>query len=130
LGFNMIGKRDTSKADLLRQLTPEDLMAFGMIPEIVGRLPVMVNVDPLDKSALMRILVGHLLEQIAGMRAVHRVTAHLPVAHSFYFGAAKRLAAGIGLLGGRRTRRQQQTGNRSNKLCGRLHHDTSLQNQD
>jgi ATP-dependent Clp protease ATP-binding subunit ClpX len=42
---------------LLRQITPEDLMAFGMIPEIVGRLPVMVNVDPLDKAALVRILI-------------------------------------------------------------------------
>ncbi len=57
MGFSGLGKRDTSKTDLLRQLTPEDLMAFGMIPEIVGRLPVMVNVDPLDKAALMRILV-------------------------------------------------------------------------
>ena len=57
LGFNAQAKRDTSKGELLRQITPEDLMAFGMIPEIVGRLPVMVNVDPLDKPALMRILV-------------------------------------------------------------------------
>jgi ATP-dependent Clp protease ATP-binding subunit ClpX len=57
IGFGAQGKRDTSKGELLRQITPEDLMAFGMIPEIVGRLPVMVNVDPLDKGALMRILV-------------------------------------------------------------------------
>lgn len=58
LGFATAGKKNnTSKAELLRQITPEDLMAFGMIPEIVGRLPVAVNVDPLDKPALMRILV-------------------------------------------------------------------------
>ena len=57
LGFGAQSKRDTSKGELLRQITPEDLMSFGMIPEIVGRLPVMVNVDPLDKPALMRILV-------------------------------------------------------------------------
>jgi ATP-dependent Clp protease ATP-binding subunit ClpX len=57
IGFGAPSKRDTSKGELLRQITPEDLMAFGMIPEIVGRLPVVVNVDPLDKAALMRILV-------------------------------------------------------------------------
>src|SRR5215475_6696483 len=57
LGFNTPDKRETPKSDLLRQVTPEDLMAFGMIPEIVGRLPVLVSVDPLDKAALMRILV-------------------------------------------------------------------------
>ncbi|MCC7452032.1 MAG: ATP-dependent Clp protease ATP-binding subunit ClpX [Anaerolineae bacterium] len=57
MGFGMSGKRDTSKTELLRQITPEDLVEFGMIPEIVGRLPVSVNVDPLDKAALMRILV-------------------------------------------------------------------------
>jgi ATP-dependent Clp protease ATP-binding subunit ClpX len=57
LGFGAQSRRDTSKADLLRQITPEDLMDFGMIPEIVGRLPVHVNIDPLDKQALMRILV-------------------------------------------------------------------------
>ncbi len=57
LGFNAPNRRETPKGDLLRQVTPEDLMAYGMIPEIVGRLPVVVNVDPLDKAALMRILV-------------------------------------------------------------------------
>ncbi|MEP7285071.1 MAG: ATP-dependent Clp protease ATP-binding subunit ClpX [Chloroflexota bacterium] len=57
MGFNTASKRDTSKAELLRQITPDDLMAYGMIPELVGRLPVSVNVDPLDKAALMRILV-------------------------------------------------------------------------
>ncbi len=58
LGFGASSRRNsTNKTDLLRQITPEDLMAFGMIPEIVGRLPVAVNVDPLDKAALMRILV-------------------------------------------------------------------------
>src|SRR5260221_7766008 len=57
MGFTASSKKDTPKTDLLGEVTPEDLMAYGMIPEIVGRLPVMVTVDPLDKSALMRILV-------------------------------------------------------------------------
>jgi len=56
LGFGAASKRDTPKAELLRQVSPEDLMQFGLIPELVGRLPVVVNVDPLDKAALVRIL--------------------------------------------------------------------------
>ena len=57
LGFGEAGKHETSKGELLRLANPDDLMEYGMIPEIVGRLPVSVNVDPLDKPALMRILV-------------------------------------------------------------------------
>jgi ATP-dependent Clp protease ATP-binding subunit ClpX len=43
--------------NLLRHASPEDLMSFGLIPEFVGRLPVLVGVDALDKEALIRILV-------------------------------------------------------------------------
>ncbi len=45
------------KTDLLRHISPEDLIGYGLIPEFVGRLPVLVSVDPLDRAALMRILV-------------------------------------------------------------------------
>jgi ATP-dependent Clp protease ATP-binding subunit ClpX len=45
------------RSELLRQVQPEDLMHFGLIPEFVGRLPVIVNVDPLDKASLVRIMV-------------------------------------------------------------------------
>jgi len=47
---------EEAKAALLRQVTPEDLLAYGMIPEFVGRLPVIVSLDPLDKEALIAIL--------------------------------------------------------------------------
>jgi ATP-dependent Clp protease ATP-binding subunit ClpX len=43
-------------AGLLAQVTPDDLLAYGLIPEFVGRLPVVVTVDPLGHDALMRIL--------------------------------------------------------------------------
>jgi ATP-dependent Clp protease ATP-binding subunit ClpX len=43
-------------ADLLRELTSDDLLKYGMIPEFVGRLPIRVTLDPLDKQALIRIL--------------------------------------------------------------------------
>lgn len=42
---------------LLKQITPEDLLKFGLIPEFVGRLPVVVTLDALDEEALMKILV-------------------------------------------------------------------------
>ncbi|GAG41278.1 unnamed protein product, partial [marine sediment metagenome] len=37
-------------------VTPDDLIEFGMIPELVGRLPVVCTLEPLDKEALVRIL--------------------------------------------------------------------------
>ena len=48
--------RKMTTAELLQHVTPEDLIKYGMIPEFVGRLPVVVSVDPLDKEALVRIL--------------------------------------------------------------------------
>jgi ATP-dependent Clp protease ATP-binding subunit ClpX len=44
------------EAELLRRIEPDDLMHFGMIPELVGRLPVAVSVDPLDVESLRKIL--------------------------------------------------------------------------
>jgi ATP-dependent Clp protease ATP-binding subunit ClpX len=48
--------RKIDDSELLRRVTPDDLMRFGMIPEIVGRLPVTASVDPLDLGALREIL--------------------------------------------------------------------------
>jgi ATP-dependent Clp protease ATP-binding subunit ClpX len=48
--------REMETAELLRQVIPDDLMKFGFIPEFVGRLPVIVSVDPLDKQAMIDIL--------------------------------------------------------------------------
>ncbi len=51
-------KEDEEKrtAKLLRQVTPDDLMKYGMIPELVGRLPLIVTVDPLTKEDMIEIL--------------------------------------------------------------------------
>lgn len=62
IGFQQQNNEDErvdlkDKTDLLRHISPEDLIGFGLIPEFVGRLPVLVSVDPLDRDALMRILV-------------------------------------------------------------------------
>ena len=43
--------------NILRELRPEDMLKYGLIPEFVGRLPVMVALDPLDEEALVNILV-------------------------------------------------------------------------
>src|ERR687885_658749 len=48
--------RETHLGELLGQVTSDDLIEFGMIPEFVGRLPVLAPLDPLDEEALMRIL--------------------------------------------------------------------------
>lgn len=58
IGFNAeiseISKRSVGEA--LKQTMPQDLVKFGLIPEFVGRVPVMVSLDSLDKDALKRIL--------------------------------------------------------------------------
>ncbi len=46
-----------SAADLMQQVEPQDLIKFGLIPEFIGRLPVIAVLDELDEEALMRILV-------------------------------------------------------------------------
>ena len=55
-GQNQRGKGSYSKSELLAMAEPEDLMAFGMIPEFVGRLPVLACLEDLDEAALVRIL--------------------------------------------------------------------------
>jgi ATP-dependent Clp protease ATP-binding subunit ClpX len=57
LGFTSEGTVNIDGSVLLRQIAPEDLIHFGLIPEFVGRLPVLMSVDPLDREALIRILV-------------------------------------------------------------------------
>lgn len=44
------------RPDIIRNLMPEDLLHFGLIPEFIGRLPVIATLDPLDEDALARIL--------------------------------------------------------------------------
>jgi ATP-dependent Clp protease ATP-binding subunit ClpX len=56
MGFKNEKQTDADLAELYRQLTADDLLKFGLIPEFVGRLPVTVSIDPLLKEDLMRIL--------------------------------------------------------------------------
>ncbi|MDB9454727.1 ATP-dependent protease ATP-binding subunit ClpX [Dolichospermum circinale CS-534/05] len=59
MGFVQPGEVQTKEkraADTLRHLQPDDLVKFGMIPEFIGRIPMVAVVDPLDEEALMAIL--------------------------------------------------------------------------
>lgn len=57
VGFNASKKEDTVDRDnLLKYIIPKDLKDFGLIPEIIGRLPVLTYMDPLDKETLRAIL--------------------------------------------------------------------------
>jgi ATP-dependent Clp protease ATP-binding subunit ClpX len=50
------GKQELTSADLLRRVIADDLLKYGLIPEFVGRLPMVVSVDPLDRETMVRIL--------------------------------------------------------------------------
>jgi ATP-dependent Clp protease ATP-binding subunit ClpX len=55
-GADVRGKHDVRIGEVLANVLPEDLLKFGLIPEFVGRLPVIVTLDALDEPALVRIL--------------------------------------------------------------------------
>ena len=75
------GQEDLSidKDNLLRYLTAQDLRSFGLIPELVGRLPVVSHLDPLDREALRRILTepkNALIEQYQKLFALEGIGLH------------------------------------------------------
>ncbi len=58
VGYNSVQNvRKIDKGDLMKYILPQDLKSFGLIPEIIGRLPVLTYLNPLDRKALRRILV-------------------------------------------------------------------------
>ncbi len=57
IGFQGKSRSEMDHSTLLKNISTDDLIHFGLIPELVGRLPVVTHVEPLDEAALMRILV-------------------------------------------------------------------------
>ena len=57
IGFGSVNKQKIDKDNLLQYVEAQDLRSYGLIPEIIGRLPVITNLDHLDRDALKRILV-------------------------------------------------------------------------
>lgn len=57
VGYNSVQNvRKIDKNDIMKYVLPQDLKSFGLIPEIIGRMPVLTYLNPLDKEALTRIL--------------------------------------------------------------------------
>ena len=57
VGYNSVQNvRKIDKKDLMKYVQPQDLKSFGLIPEIIGRMPVLTYLNPLDRKALERIL--------------------------------------------------------------------------
>jgi len=56
VGFGAAVKSKEASENLLKLVEPEDIIKYGLIPELVGRMPVVAALDPLDQVALMRIL--------------------------------------------------------------------------
>ena len=57
LGFGAVHQADDEKVRILREVTHDDLLQFGLIPEFVGRLPVVSTLDPLDVPTMMQIMI-------------------------------------------------------------------------
>src|SRR5690606_2528275 len=58
IGFNadVQGKEDRGTGELFALVEPDDLLKFGMIPEFIGRLPILASLEDLDEEALVKIL--------------------------------------------------------------------------
>ncbi len=57
VGFGTINEQNSIDRDnMMKYIAPQDLKAFGLIPEIIGRLPILTHLDPLDRKALRQIL--------------------------------------------------------------------------
>jgi ATP-dependent Clp protease ATP-binding subunit ClpX len=71
---------DVPKTELLRHVEPEDMLSFGMIPEFIGRLPVLAALDPLTEDELMSILTdtkNALIKQYAKLLSLEGVTLNV-----------------------------------------------------
>jgi ATP-dependent Clp protease ATP-binding subunit ClpX len=55
-GANIESRKDMNIGETLKHILPQDLLKYGLIPEFVGRVPIIVTLHPLDRDALVRIL--------------------------------------------------------------------------
>ncbi|MDR2697744.1 MAG: ATP-dependent Clp protease ATP-binding subunit ClpX [Holophagales bacterium] len=90
MGFGAKVSAKSDKSEFLKLVEPEDIIKFGLIPELVGRLPVLASLDPLDRDALARILTqpkNAVVKQFARLFEMDNI--HL----SFEDGALEAIAA-------------------------------------
>ena len=78
VGFNALNERnDVDRENLLQYIAPQDLKSVGLIPEIIGRLPILTYLNPLDRDALRRILTepkNSIIKQYIKLFAMDNVT--------------------------------------------------------
>jgi ATP-dependent Clp protease ATP-binding subunit ClpX len=91
IGFSAVVKdpRDRRVGDILREVAPEDLVKFGLIPEFIGRLPVLATLEDLDEPALIQILTE---PKNALVRQYQRLFAMEDVELTFHEDALKAIA--------------------------------------
>jgi ATP-dependent Clp protease ATP-binding subunit ClpX len=80
VGFNNGEQTEVAKQDVLRHISPADLKKFGLIPEIIGRLPIITSLEPLDKEALRRILTepkNALIKQYEKLFAMENISLQI-----------------------------------------------------
>ena len=91
-------EREEAAARLLQDAVPDDLLRFGLIPEFIGRLPVMVSLEALDKQSLLRILTeprNALIKQYQKMLQIDHVELEL-TADALDAIASKAMLSGTG----------------------------------
>ena len=80
IGFGAAQKQVVDKNNLLKYVDAQDLRAYGLIPEIIGRLPVITYLDALDREALLRILTepkNAILKQYAKLFEIDGMTLNI-----------------------------------------------------
>jgi ATP-dependent Clp protease ATP-binding subunit ClpX len=91
IGFSAVVKdpRDRRVGDLLKEVQPEDLVRFGLIPEFIGRLPILATLEDLDEAALIEILTA---PKNALVRQYQRLFSMEDVELTFHEDALKAIA--------------------------------------
>ncbi len=78
VGYSSVqNMRNIDKGDLMKYILPQDLKSFGLIPELIGRMPVLTFLNPLDRKALRRILVepkNSIVKQFIKLFAMDNIT--------------------------------------------------------
>jgi len=81
IGFNVNkNEQEATRSNLLRFITAQDLKSFGLIPELLGRLPVVTHLDPLDAQTLRSILTepkNSLVKQYTRLFAFEGIELHI-----------------------------------------------------
>lgn len=102
VGYNAVQNvQKIDKGDIMQYVEPQDLKSFGLIPEIVGRLPVVTHLKPLDREALRRILTepkNAVIKQYAQLLKMDGVELHFDEAALDYI-VDQAVARGVGARG-------------------------------